>query len=385
MKKILLITIIFIIASCKGPTKSFESQGTYTTIDVNSLISSHSDINENDIINKIENVVCLETTQEGIVGNIFNIIVASNRIFIFDDFNQTGVIIFDRNGKLVRRLPNGNGPGEIFNVQAIEYDEINSELVVLNSPYLMIYTIDGIYKRTDILPFEADGLAVVGDYRVFCHMPTVANDDIDGFYQHSHIVTDNNLTVLGNMINKCCDFNIFNPYRARSTNTCVNVASPGNDTLYIFKDGELNYLYVLDYCDYKIDLSQFATPVEYTIHMIKKNDDKCVFEGRFLETNVHLIVTLNAGKNNYTVYYDKVNNKACGGYGITYNNEELPFLDSPVATCGDTLISVMLPTLYSKGRIKSDKYLLESDRNKLEAMGSEDNPFIVFYTLKNIE
>lgn len=119
--------------------------------------------------------------------------------------------------------------------------------------------------------------------------------------------------------------------------------------------------------------------------MIKKNDDKCVFDGRHLETDRHLIVTLNAGKKNFTVFYDKLNNKACGGYGLLYNNEELPFLDSPVTTCGDTLISVMLPTLYSKGRIKSDKFINESDVCKLEAMGSEDNPFIVFYTLKNFE
>lgn len=84
-------------------------------------------------------VVSLETKEESLIDEIFKIKFSKSYIYIQDLFKGGGIIIFDKNGKFIRRIPNGKGPGEIFRLQNIAIDEENNKLIAYQYPYLYFY------------------------------------------------------------------------------------------------------------------------------------------------------------------------------------------------------------------------------------------------------
>jgi hypothetical protein len=69
-----------------------------------------------DFASLVKNVklIPLETTDESLLGDIYKVLVTDSAIYIKDDFKGGGLVIFDREGKFVRRIPNGQGPGELL-------------------------------------------------------------------------------------------------------------------------------------------------------------------------------------------------------------------------------------------------------------------------------
>ena len=83
------------------------------TVDLNPFLKKQ----EYDLGSLIDEVklIPLETTDESLVSSIYKIIVTGSNIYIYDKFKGGGIIIFDKGGKFVKRIPYGQGPGEIMN------------------------------------------------------------------------------------------------------------------------------------------------------------------------------------------------------------------------------------------------------------------------------
>ena len=92
----------------------------------------------------------LEVTDSCVIGRIKDIAIHRERLFIFDEQQQT-IWIFSRAGKYLNKISRkGDGPGEYARISQFEYDDRNNQIVVL-SPWkrvLMFYTTEGEFLRS---------------------------------------------------------------------------------------------------------------------------------------------------------------------------------------------------------------------------------------------
>lgn len=76
-----------------------------TVIDLNPFLKKKSfDFGENV---KEVHFVPLETRDESLVANIYKIVVTDSMIYIMDNYKRGGVVIFDKEGKFIKRITPG--------------------------------------------------------------------------------------------------------------------------------------------------------------------------------------------------------------------------------------------------------------------------------------
>lgn len=90
----------------------------------------------------------LETTDESIMGNIGDLTLTDEYIFLFA-YKVDGVLQFDRQGKFLRRFAfTGNGPGETSAIMSFSVDEENRLLYISQYFETLIYSFDGTFIKT---------------------------------------------------------------------------------------------------------------------------------------------------------------------------------------------------------------------------------------------
>ena len=105
-----------------------------------------------DMISKLE-ITILESNDLSLVSEINQIIINDEYIYIRDRFQNGGVVIFDINGKFVRRLTHGQAPEEIVIARSIFYDESTGYLYVYDdtSGKVLKLTKDGAFVSTSYI------------------------------------------------------------------------------------------------------------------------------------------------------------------------------------------------------------------------------------------
>lgn len=104
----------------------------------------------------------LETTDSCLIDRIKDMALIRDRMFIFDERQQT-IWIFDRKGKYINKISRkGEGPGEYPMISQFEYDERKNQIVVLSSwkKVLTFYTPEGEYLKTVNLGMIADDFKI---------------------------------------------------------------------------------------------------------------------------------------------------------------------------------------------------------------------------------
>ncbi|MDR0558714.1 MAG: 6-bladed beta-propeller, partial [Prevotellaceae bacterium] len=92
------------------------------TIDVNPFLKRQLFIDFDTLVNDIK-LIPLETTDESLLDDINKIIITDSHIYIFDELKGGGLAVFDRNGKFIKRMSYGQGPGDIARLYDISFDE----------------------------------------------------------------------------------------------------------------------------------------------------------------------------------------------------------------------------------------------------------------------
>lgn len=106
--------------------------------------------------------VNLEVTDSCLIGEITDMAISRDRMFIFDVQQQT-IWIFDRDGKYLNRISRkGEGPGEYAYISQFEYDDRKNHIGVLSrgQQALLFYTPEGEYVKTVKLEMKPDDFKV---------------------------------------------------------------------------------------------------------------------------------------------------------------------------------------------------------------------------------
>lgn len=402
MKQFFTLIIILVLTVCCQQTKD----GRYTQSEIESLhlddtkalkidkdsvlhidIGSCVDCENFDFTSLVKDmrVIPLETTKESLVGGIYKIIIENKYIYIYDNYKRGGVIIFNHDGKFIRRIPHGKGPGELYRFLAVAFDKQNKQLLIYQHPYMLYYTEDGEYIEQRKTPFVAYNFEVLPDGYIFKTLDGQGNGHLDEFGNQTLFVTDKNFAIkyagLYYPDNKA-NYGGYNYLYANDNG--IQVTENSNDTIYNYVNGDvLKAAYVMDYEDLKLPGKFWNLNGDEFSNALAKND-YFYFIGEYLETTTHHAFFL---RNRYrriqsVIYRDKETGNIIGGMSAQVDKSQVLSAAFPKGMYGDYFVSVCYPEK-DDNQLSNSDILSPESKEAMKNLQEEDNPVIVLFNLKN--
>ncbi|MBO7463747.1 MAG: 6-bladed beta-propeller [Bacteroidales bacterium] len=198
MKRIFYyMTVIMIAAGCGASNQNGNSNGSncsttvdgFTTMDIE--CTGGNKIAFKDLVDSVRVIVLDESTEDALIGRfVINIHKGGGRIIVEDDSDRP-VKFFDANGKFIKSLRKGPGPGEVDIIEAECYNPVANEYIVYNGGTISVFDSDGNFKSKTNVPFEFGKMTCMNDDYLFYIFPAMANKDL--FF--SFVVTDKNFNI----------------------------------------------------------------------------------------------------------------------------------------------------------------------------------------------
>lgn len=158
MNKYRIITYWLLLLTLSISCSKNEQQG---GVSIDLLNGVNDSLGYSLFVDSIENLK-LDATDSCLIGRIKDMAISRERLFLFDEQQQT-IWIFNREGRYLNKISKkGDGPGEYARISQFEYDDKNNQIIVL-SPWkkvLMFYSPEGEYKRTVELPMRINDFKV---------------------------------------------------------------------------------------------------------------------------------------------------------------------------------------------------------------------------------
>jgi hypothetical protein len=407
MKKYIILVLAIFYFGCAGQQQS-TGNSRYTkeqvaalhldsTTILNAVTDSVTKINLNPFLKEqdfdfgslVEEVklVLLETTDESLLDDIYKVLVTDSHIYIHDSYKRGGIVVFDRNGKFIRRIPNGGGPGELSRLYDIAFDPESNELVVYQHSFLLFFTAEGQYIRKMRSPFAFYNFTVIPNGYVFKKNSSQENIHLELLNDYELYITDKNfkLQSVSLLAYPEGDVLVGHHYLYNNNNT-IKVTQGYNDTIYqyIQETNCFKAVYILDYSKKKISELYLKGSYNDFKNAILQND-YYFYIGEYFETESHHAFKLNNWHINSEpiIFRDKKTGNMTGGTGRIYDPNEIPpSVGFPIATSGDYFISTYYPH-DQDSLIFNSSIVSKEDKEKIKNLKEDDNQILVFFKLKN--
>ena len=331
------------------------------------------------LLNEI-NFVPLETTAQSRLGQIRKVVTTAEHIYIMDDLKELGIAIFTRQGKFVKRIPNGKKPEQLYRLYDIDFNTQTNELIAYKRSFLLIFDKEGNFLRFKYLPIGFLNMAATPDGYV---LKSLVGQNINlgdkSNYRLQFINKDLKLNAVALPDKESKAFSA-KSYLYRVADL-VKITAEISDTIYQYnpKDNKLAAEFILDY-DHKLprsyiygkDFSVFENAIR------NLNYNYCI--GDYIETTYHNVFFISNKTANVVVYRDKHSGNMVGG-GIAQSKQGLPFLAFPDSFYDDQLIKYYYPGENDYEVLKEMPFLSEANKKKSESFKKGDNPILIYYTL----
>lgn len=334
-------------------------------------------------------IVPLETTNESLIADIKKILITEKYIYIVDYYKGGSVLIFDVTGKFVTRILQGEAPQEIYNPNDITFDEIQQNLIIYNKYYLSYYTNDGRFVKRIRVPFRADEVTSTPEGYLFKAYNGQGNKHLGFSSEYLFMVTDksfklksiglpylfSNETGYGNLIG----------FLHEGKHKII-VTTEYADTIYEYSsvENKLKAKYALDISEKEIPKKRLGRTWGDLKNTLQQNN-YFLYNGAFLETNSHELFYVENWymRCNLMVFRDKQSGNMKGGTRMLYNTENMPPINSPIASFNKYFVSCYLPQ--NKWKPSKNFQISAEDRVGIENLKEDDNPALVFFSLKKID
>jgi hypothetical protein len=181
---ILLFLTGFFFISFLTPDANLTSHTTSLPfhVDVEKGIKNVSFVPLSRLGSKIE-YVPLETKPECLLKSLKNVNISESFIYATDG---SRLLQFSRAGRFIRQIGTpGRGPGEYLNVFDFIIDNSNQEIYVLSSPQVLVYSLEGKFKRDFKIDFQSfQFIATEGGKFIFhpVNMASPVSDTVYSWY-----------------------------------------------------------------------------------------------------------------------------------------------------------------------------------------------------------
>ncbi|MDR0726246.1 MAG: 6-bladed beta-propeller [Prevotellaceae bacterium] len=403
MRKYIILIWAFLFIDCVNRqnenSRYTEEQIASLRLDSTSILKTETDsvitINLNPFLKKQDfdfgslvkeiKLVPLETTDESLVAPVYKVLVTDSHIYIYDKFKGGGLIIFNSEGKFIRRISNGRGPGELSRLYDIAYDWENNELVAYQHSFLLFFTPSGEFIRYMRLPFGFYNFTVIPDGYVFKAIDGQGNEHLDKLEYFTLFITDKNFKLKSAALPLFPMGSVLGGYNyLYNNNSTIHVTQKYQDTIYRYVDStnKLKAKYILNYNKKKLPERYLKSATWDDFENVITQNDYYFYIGEYFETESHDIFSLsNWHTGKLTVYRDKKSNNLTGGTNLVFNPNEIPPLP-PNTASGDYFISVHYPDPIDSLLVNSS-IISDDDKRKIKNIKEDDNPVLVFFKLKD--
>ena len=326
------------------------------------------------------NFVPLQTTAQSRLGQIRKVVTTAEHIYIMDDLNECGIVIFTRQGKFVKRIPNGKKPEQLYRLYDIDFNTQTNELIAYKQSFLLIFDKEGNFLRFKYLPIGFLNMAATPDgYVLKSLVGQNTNLGDKSNYRLQFINKDLKLNAVALPDKESKAFSA-KSYLYRVADL-VKITAEISDTIYQYnpKDNKLAAEFILDYDNklprsyiYGKDFSVFEEAIR------NHNYNYCI--GDYIETTYHNVFFISNKIGNIVVYRDKHSGNMVGG-SIAQSKQGLPFLAFPDSFYDDQLIKYYYPGENDYEVLKEMPFLSEANKKKSESFKKGDNPILIYYTL----
>ena len=340
-----------------------------------------------DTLIKEISLIPIETTNESLLDAILKVIVTDSNIYIHDTYKDGGLVIFDRKGKFIKRIPNGRGPGELTRLYDIAFDQENNKLIAYQHSFLLHFTPSGDFIKQERIPFGFYNFEITSTGYLLKTLDRQGNEHLGTLQDFSLLVTDKNFTLKSAGMHSSPDIVNYSGYHylyKNSINNIFYVTQRFNDTIFQYneKSNQLRASYILDYREKALPLKHIRRPFNEFENFAKQND-YYFYIGKYCDTNTHHVFYLsnwNIGLETI-VYRDKTTGNMIGGTNADFSQEEIPPMAFPRTQSGDNFISWYYPGKNDLFATRSTM-ISEQDKKRVQNLTENDNPVLVFFKLK---
>ena len=326
------------------------------------------------------NFVPLQTTAQSRLGQIRKVVTTAEHIYIMDDLDEWGIAIFTRQGKFVKRIPNGKKPEQLYRLYDIDFNTQTNELIAYKHSFLLIFDKEGNFLRFKYLPIGFLNMAATPDGYV---LKSLVGQNINlgdkSNYRLQFINKDLKLNAVALPDKESKAFSA-KSYLYRVADL-VKITAEISDTIYQYnpKDNKLEAEFILDY-DHKLPRSYiYGKEISVFENAIRNhNYNYCI--GDYIETTYHNVFFISNKTANVVVYRDKHSGNMVGG-SIAQSKQGLPFLAFPDTFYDDQLIKYYYPRARDYEVLKEIPFLSGDNKKKSESFKKGDNPILIYYTL----
>ncbi len=345
-------------------------------------------------------VIALETNSESIISRIRFMKMLGEYIYIYDNYQDGNIAIFDVNGKFIRRLAYGNGPGEVY---VYTFD--------VNEHYLYTYQYEKVNKYTLAGEF-IESYPVLEMYNKIFHSIKAVDD---GFllsvypcnsqsHKYEIFYTDKDFKLKNVFVfdHSVVGYGLSNDFKVLHNE--IVFFPPMINTVYFF-DGELfKPLYELNYPKnanlFKSNPDCSGSGLDFfRKHCISR---KFFPEGKIYQShNIIFFTFLDFGEITHVYLDTKSGNFRSGVSHLSSDTPVWPLKYGVVeCTYNDYFVQTLTPADYLTVRsglhydvegnhleesVSQLRHISDEDKKKILNAKDDDNPLIIMYKLKSIE
>lgn len=354
MRKFSLFTLslLFFICllSCDPTTEKVQ-----TSILISTPFSEAKPFNLSEIVAD-QKFVLLSTEEEALFKRVDKLIAKNDFFYLFDHLSQSGVLVFDQEGKFVRKVGEiGEGPQQLKGISDFQVtDEGEIQILDQLNKSIVIYSAEGIWKEKIGIPINSGGFAQLGDKWFLA---------INFDNQYENLVQNH---VLGVFESNLELDSLFFRYEEGASNSNVYYHAgvlgtdgesliyhrPPNDTVSIFsKEGSLKNRLVIDFGEKQLP-SEVVNDFQAIDRYKHQETSFQYLQTPSLFTGNRLFGMISSTKNEIWTYMFRVNSGELYTHKVDLSKLHFKNLLLPTAVMGDnTVISLIDPTSF---RIDAD-------------------------------
>ena len=284
MRKNIHITLLCMLLTCLSCQQATKRKTDFSPDLLNEAVDT---LKYTTFVDSIQ-YIPLESNDTCLIGDIGDIILTDNYIFILDNIKQI-IWIYNHEGKYLNLISRkGNGPEEYTHIGQFEYDKQNNQIAILDwNKYILYYDLKGEFIRKIKLDISAADFKILPQKDGY-----IISNAGDSKPEAGIFLTDANGKIIKNLVKR-------NPKQLITYNDDMDLLSYRDTITFISPNFENNIYHFYN--------NQLELKYPFTFYPLLKNTYKENISKQHLEDFLRTFYVENE-KWIFTIYWSSTNN-----------------------------------------------------------------------------